>query len=436
MALNQVKVVMRQGYDIGMGVAAASGSPMAKGAVGEVTPPQIGTGGTGSFNFRRIDTTEELTSELGISADASGGVGLFSASASFDFAKKCQVRTTSLVVLISAEERFAFEQMDEPQLTPAAERDAGTARFAGKFGEYFVRGMDTGGRFVGVMRIDTKSAQSKQDVNFALSASYGLTVDVEVQGKISNALSNARAEVKAFTFNEGGRVTTRPTSTDPLELTRQMYKAMDEWTTSVREDPHPYAVTLAPYVVALGPEPPNLADLEHQRDVLMRCAKLRTLTMDRLNLLDYMLSPDHMAEFAIIKPPAGPDLPALQASLSRDLDAIADAASFAIDKPKEARLPETFMREIKGVQGFTLTAFPTDIAQHTGGNRVVPNFVGMRFDDAHVLAEAAGIIIEHRFPPLLFDLRVSEQNFAAGLQIPPTVHVILTFVNASLPPPE
>jgi hypothetical protein len=168
----------------------------------------------------------------------------------------------------------------------------------------------------------------------------------------------------------------------------------------------------------------------------MRCAKLRTLTLDRLNLLDYMTSPDHMGEFAIIKPPAGPDLAGLHAGLERDLDAIADAASFAIDNPKEARTPETFMREIKGVPDFTLTLLPNDLAQHTGGNRVVPNFIGMRFDDAHVLAESAGIIIEHRFPPLLFDLRVSDQNFTAGLQIPPTVSVILTFENASLPPPE
>jgi hypothetical protein len=66
---------------------------------------------------------------------------------------------------------------------------------------------------------------------------------------------------------------------------------------------------------------------------------------------------------------------------------------------------------------------------------VVPDFVGRGFDEANTLAENAGIILEHRFPPLLFDLRVKSQNFPPGDQIPPTVHVILTFENASMPPP-
>ena len=39
--------------------------------------------------FRRIDTTSELETHLGISADVSAGIGSFSGSASFDFAKDC-----------------------------------------------------------------------------------------------------------------------------------------------------------------------------------------------------------------------------------------------------------------------------------------------------------------------------------------------------------
>src|SRR5207248_8003710 len=281
-----------------------------------------------------------------------------------------------------------------------------------------------------------KSQQSKQDVNAALSLHYGFTIDVDARLKISNALATAQARVEAFTFHEGGRVTTRPTSSDPVELLTEMYKAMDEWTGTVREEPEPYAVTLAPYAIALGPDPPNVADLEHQRDVLMRCAKLRSATLDKLNLLDYILSPEHMDEFAIVKPPAGPDLAALQAGLDADLDAIAEAASFAIDHAGEAKMPEDFMRQVKGVPDFKLTVVPPDLAQHTGGNRVVPNFVGLNFNDAEALAQGTRIILEHRFPPLLFDLRASDQNFPPGAQIPPTTSVIVTFENASLPPPE
>ena len=36
MAMKQERVLMQEGYDIGIGVASATGSPMAVGAVGEV----------------------------------------------------------------------------------------------------------------------------------------------------------------------------------------------------------------------------------------------------------------------------------------------------------------------------------------------------------------------------------------------------------------
>ena len=122
MPLKQEQVLIKNGYDIGIGVASATGSPMALGATGVVTPPQVGTGGSGSFTFRRIETNEDLATELGIGADVSAGIGLFGASALFDFSKKCKIRTSSLSVLVAAEERFAFQQMDLPELSPTAAR--------------------------------------------------------------------------------------------------------------------------------------------------------------------------------------------------------------------------------------------------------------------------------------------------------------------------
>jgi MAC/Perforin domain len=375
MVMKQEQVLIRDGYDIGIGVASATGSPMALGTTGAVTPPQVGTGGSGSFSFRRIDSSEELETELGISADASAGVGLFSGSASFDFSKQCKIQSSSLAVLVSARETFAFQQMDSPELTPAAAAlvDQGhTHQFPEQFGEYFVRGISSGGRFIGVVRIDTKSKQSKTEVDAALSGSYGLTVSADVKMKLSETLRSANARVEAFYTFDGGEVTTRLTSNDPVELVQQLYSAMDEWTASVRDRPKAYSVTLAPYAIALGPAPPNVLEFEHQRDVLIRCGKLRSQTLDKINLVDYILDPNHMGEFAIVPPPEGPDLAALQAALAGDLDVIADAAAFAINDIKRACEPEVFMRTIKGVNGFQLTPLPANLPEHTGGPVIAP----------------------------------------------------------------
>jgi hypothetical protein len=367
MALQQEEVIYRNEYDIGIGVAMATGSPMALGAQGDVTPPQLGTGGGGSFLFRRIDTTEELQKELGISADVSGGIGLFHASDTFKFSERCKIQSSSLVVLISAKHEFAFQQMDSPKLTPpAAALVENGQSLADQFGEYFIRGVKTGGQFFGVIRIETKSIDTKTDLDNELSGSYGLLISADVKVKISQALHRASAKVEGFYDYQGGRATTLLTSTDPIILLEQMFKAAAEWTESVQNDPKAYSMTLSPYIIALGPTPPNIAEIENQRDVLIRCAKLRSQTLDKLNLIDYILDPKHMNEFEIVPPPESPDLSALQAALARDRDVIADAASFAINNIKKACDPETYMRDIKGVADFKLTALPPNLPKHAG----------------------------------------------------------------------
>ncbi|RKN44819.1 hypothetical protein [Streptomyces hoynatensis] len=379
--LKQEEVPIRNGYDIGIGVAMATGSPMALGAIGEVTPPQVGTGGSGSFVFRRIETTQDLETELGIGADVSAGIGLFSASASLEFSKKCKVQSSSLTVLVSAVERHAFQQMDSPTMSEAAGKLTEEGKpLEEKFGEYFVRGINTGGRFFGVVRIDTKSVQSKMELHAALEGSYG-PVSGEVRVNISEAMRKAEAHADAFILHDGGRIQTLPHSNDPVELTSQLYQAMDEWSATVKEDPVPFTVTLAPYSIALGPPPPNIADIEKQRRVLSRCAMLRSQMTDMLNLVEYALDPRHADEFE--SAPDGPDLAALRVALVSDLDVIEESASFAIENLKEARDPETYMRDIRGNADFRLTTLPANMPKQKAvkpspapAANAMPNLVG------------------------------------------------------------
>jgi hypothetical protein len=431
--MKQEKVNIQEGYDIGIGVAMASGSPMALGAIGEVTAPEVGGGGSGTFTFRRIDSNETLATELGISAEVSGGIGLFAGSASLDFTKRCRIQTSSLAVMVSTEEQFAFRQMDSPALSPAASQlvaTGNTSRFAEQFGDYFVRGIASGGRFIGVVRINTRSVQAKTDLDSALHVRYGLNLDAEAKVHISNALAAAEATIDVFVHHEGGSFTTEPTSSDPTEALRQLFEAMDQWSATVRAESAPYHVTLAPYAIALGPNPPNAAELEHQRDVLIRCARLRLSTMDKQNLVDYILDPRHSAEFAV-EEMNGLDLPALQAAFGADLEVIADAASFAIDNPKEARAPEDFMRQIKGVADFTLTALPANLPSHVGVVTTAPK-VQVQVPDvltgvkrvpgmAHVFIRRAGLRFEDLGPltimdgPKVLKGEVVSQDPAAGV---------------------
>jgi hypothetical protein len=230
--------------------------------------------------------------------------------------------------------------------------------------------MQSGGQFFGVIRVDTRSEESRERISASISGSYG-AFSAEVGTTFSSQVREESASVEVFAFWEGGRVTAKPTT--PVEL----IEAAREWSATVAGHQRPYFVTLAPYVLAMGPEPPNEADLAHQRDVLVRCAKLRSQSLDKMNLLEYMLDPRHIREFDITPPPAGPDLRAILAGVALDLDLIADAASFAINDPKNALFPETYAREKRGLASYALTDLPDPLPAHVGPSVAVPDFIAV-----------------------------------------------------------
>ena len=80
MVLTQVKVPYVENYDVGIGVDIASLSPMGKAVVGETSGVDGADGSTVSFAIDRVYSTAELSSKMGISVEAGGGCGVFSAS--------------------------------------------------------------------------------------------------------------------------------------------------------------------------------------------------------------------------------------------------------------------------------------------------------------------------------------------------------------------
>lgn len=369
--MDNVVVPYQEGHAFGMGIKSATGGRMQLGVVGTVSQVAGASGGSGSFQMTEIRTTEELESHLGISADVSGGVGLFSASDRFNFVKDCKVQSTSITLLLHCTRQFGFQQIDEPALSPSAAELVSQGRvdlFADRFGDCFVVGLRTGGQFFGVIRIDTKNDESRQTVSNSLSGSYG-PFSGDVKTDVENAMKSTQSHAEVYVYYEGGDVKTKP------QTPEELFAAADEWSNTIANQAKPYSALLLPYVIANGPQPPNAEDLQHQHDILVRCAKLRSQTMDRLNFIDYVIDPSHSGEFVV---PQGLNLSNIMAGLSQDLDVIAEAASFAIDNPKEALEPEQYAQKngiTKDGVLYTLTLLPSPLPQHNGADNVtVPDF--------------------------------------------------------------
>ncbi len=364
----------QEGLDFGLGVDSATGNRRQQGADGTPEKVLAGiSGGDGSFSLVRIEDTHELETHLGISAEASGGAGPFSASARFDFAKDSKVQSNSTTLLMMCTKSFGFTQIRKPTLDAEAAKLVATGNaelFAERYGDYFVAGIESGGQFFGIIKIEYASESDKTNISAKVAGSYGL-FSAQVSMNLSSAIKDTHSQVTASLYYQGGNVSTAVKTPDDL------FTAKSEWESTVLTSAKPYSVLLLPWVVADGPLPPNAADLQHQKDVLVACAKLRSQTLDKLNSIEYVLDSNSQSFFQF-KPGDGDRLSKLHADLSLDADIIEQAASFAIDNAKLAVEPETYARTIKAMTDYHIhVLLPSDLPPLVAGTQIAPNLIGM-----------------------------------------------------------
>lgn len=377
MALRQVTVPWVRGYNAGVGADLASGSPMGKVVAGEATPVTGAGGSVVDFQVQRIQSTEDLESALGIDVEASYGCAAFGAgvSARFSFAKDSKIQSSSLFMSITVQVELAFLSIDSPALAPEAaaivDRDD---VFEARYGNMFVRGIGRGGLFVGVLRVDTRSSQESSEIASELAGAYGL-FSAEAEAKFKDVQKKYRSEVFVRMYHEGGPTNLRiDDPADPLNLLRNANAFLEGFHSNPEECARPYFVTLAPVTIALGPLPPNLAQLQHAQDVIVYCAKRRSALLDQLNLLDYVLDNPSRYDFS-----NGASVAALRTAseaVQADLDLVASCASSAMNDRASAKMPA----EYAASQGRTFPSAtlldPMPIAVRTEDSVTIPDFRG------------------------------------------------------------
>ena len=342
----QIQTPWREGYNFGIGVDPGGGSPLDL-VVQQTPSPPVAPGGSLKFVVTRTNTTSDLQDTLQISAEASGGCGLFSASARFDFAKDCKVHSESLFMTVYAVADNAFQSIDDVLLTPdAAAHAADPLAFQERFGSVFVRGLRTGGLFVGVVQVESSSKDTQEHVGGEISASYA-AFEAKISASHDTKDSSTDETYSAFLYYEGGD---RPAITNVFDQTdpRTLFAAAKIWAATVGANGVPYHVTLAPIAIAGGaPKPPDPArSPQLAQDVLTECARQRASLLDGLNRIDYVLGHESLYGF-------GPDTISAQdlAHLGTDFGAaltqVAKCASVAIQDPKNAAAP-TGMPAIPG----------------------------------------------------------------------------------------
>jgi hypothetical protein len=207
MAQTQLTVPVRDGYDFGVGADLLSGAAMNQpvNAGAAVTSIDHAEGITVNFVVQRIQTTSDLEQALGIDAEASYGSPSFGAgvSARFNFAKNAKIQSSSLFMTVTATVKLAVLSINAPSLTPEASKVVDRPDiFAQRFGNVFVRSMERGGIFIGVLRVDTSSSEESESIDSELKGSYGLfSADAKV--KFSEVEKHFSSDVFVQMYHEG-----------------------------------------------------------------------------------------------------------------------------------------------------------------------------------------------------------------------------------------
>jgi hypothetical protein len=197
------------GFDYTVGVDTPSGAPCNVAVTGTPSTIPGAGGGIVDFHLTRVSSFEDFLSQLGISAEASGGFGLFSASAKMDYAMQCKIQSNSLFMLVTVKVTQAAMDIKEPRIVKEADdllANGQMEEFRHRYGDMFVRGLITDGQFYGLIEIKTRTTEQRESVAVKIEASYGGFFDSSFQYNKTQAQEDGVDSARVLCHIEGGDI--------------------------------------------------------------------------------------------------------------------------------------------------------------------------------------------------------------------------------------
>lgn len=255
----------------------------------DVTAVEGGAGSRVSAEFNQVNSYVSLATSLGIDAAASARLGMFGADASFQFAESLSINSYSMYVYLRVTVNLAFKQTRRLQYVPEALallKAGRTADMRAAYGDWFVRGVSTGGQFMSIIEIKTKDEESRREISGSLQGSYGIAASIESHAKSTYQQAVIGHETHAIYDIVGG----------PSELPREpedVFDAAQTWISAITAPQSQLAVPYRVGYVGLDTVPsefsPTWIELEMAEEFLTDIASERLQTRRRRNDLQYIL---------------------------------------------------------------------------------------------------------------------------------------------------
>jgi hypothetical protein len=416
-----IRMPFRGSATLGRGVNTLTGEFIGK-ALNVISKEQATTGQEATYDVQIAETHDSLIESLGLSMEASGRYGLFSAEGKFGLSEKARFNAQSTFVVASCRVQNAFEQIDRAEVLPEAKTLLEQPdRFKTAFGTSFVRGLQTGGEFYIVLQVTSTSAETQRSLSVAFHTDcQGLIAsgNFDMAYKQAKESSSQTTQVSVLMYQRAGQDEQISYVSDPAGIIRRL----KEFPAIARANPAGYECEVADYNTLPLPAI-NQEEVADREMALTDCARLRLKYMTRRNDIEF--ARENRAFFADLPPDNV--LSDLWERYSRAVSAVQLHAQkiagrkispvifdlSAIEPPLE--LP---------VINFNRVNVPSDIP--------VPTVIGNAVENARNQLKEAGLEAENAPLAVARDSNqplnlVTAQEPPAGMKVPPKTRVRITY---------
>lgn len=270
---------------LGRGVNVLTGAMVGK-ALDVETMEEVLPGQDALYRVQMVTTRESLMESLGLSVEASGRYGLFSAGGKFKLSEQSSFNSQSSFVVASCRVQNAFMMVDRVKLRPEANiAREDPEKFKNAFGTMFVRGLETGGEFFAILQATSTDTAAQSDLAAAFQADcQGLIVGGSFKSKLEKTMASTqhRTEISITVYQRAGQ-------DEELSITQDaqaVIERLKRFPKIARVNPCGYEVEIADYAtLAL---PPLNEELLFDRELsLTDCARLRMKYMTLRNDIEF-----------------------------------------------------------------------------------------------------------------------------------------------------
>ncbi|MEH7180939.1 hypothetical protein [Neobacillus vireti] len=258
--MQQVRRIEYNDERIGMGFNSESGLAIGTALEGfTVTEDPVAPGQQVSSTVTIINSHDQLMEHLGMSFEAQGRYGFFSASAKATFSSTTNYNSTSTFVVAKCVVKNPFRRGENFSVKQPAKNLLDSLRFdefKTAFGDCFVRGIQTGGEYYAVIRITSISTSKQTDLGVTLQGEMnGVVASGEFEAKYrkANESESTRSEYSATMFQRAGR----GPETFPIVEISELIKRYKEFPQIALDSAYAYETEVATYDTLPLPVPTN-----------------------------------------------------------------------------------------------------------------------------------------------------------------------------------